>query len=160
MKILIIYATKYGCAQKAVTLLKSRLSENVSSVNIMKDKVPELKDYDTVILGGSIYVGKIQKQMYNYMLKHAEELKTKRLGLFICAGEEDPAIIEKQIKASFPDELLSHAIIKESFGGILSIEKISFIEKHMIRIVKGIKEGYARLSEDSIDKFARNILGK
>lgn len=160
MKMLIIYATKYGCTQKAVTLLKSKLCENVSSINIMKDKVPDLKEYDTVILGGSIYVGKIQKQMHNYMLKHAEELKTKRLGLFICAGEQDPVIIEKQLKTSFPKELFSHAIIKETFGGELHIEKISFIEKHMIRIVKGIKQNYSRLSEDKIDKFAKNILSK
>lgn len=160
MKILIVYATKYGCTQKAVTLLKSQLGENVSSVNIMKDKVPELKEYDTVVLGGSIYIGKIQKQMYNYMLKHAEELKTKRLGLFICAGEQDPAIIEKELKDSFPEELFSRAVVKEVFGGELHIDKISFIEKHMIRIVKGATQGYSNLSEDKIGKFAKDILSK
>ncbi|HYF83380.1 MAG TPA: flavodoxin domain-containing protein [Clostridia bacterium] len=160
MKILIIYATKYGCTQKAVTLLKSKLGENVSSINIMKDKVPELKEYDTVILGGSIYVGKIQKQMHKYMLKHAEELKTKRLGLFICAGEQDSVIIEKELKASFPEELFSHAVIMETFGGELHIDKISFIEKHVIRIVKGITQDYSRLSKDKIDKYAKNILSK
>ena len=157
MKTLIIYATKYGCTKKAVDLLKSKLHRNVLAINIMHDKIAEMKEFDTVILGGPIYKGRIQKQLFNYMPKHLEELKTKRLGLFICAGEQDSETIEKQIIESFPEALLNHAVAKESFGGELHIEKISFAEKHSIRIIKGIKKGYERLSEDKIATFAARV---
>lgn len=62
MKTIIIYTTKYGCAEKAAYLLRSKLGEGTEAVNLMHAKEPLLDKYDTVILGGSIYFGKIQKK--------------------------------------------------------------------------------------------------
>ncbi len=157
MKTLIIYATKYGCTKKATDLLKSKLNGDSFAVNIMEANVPKLKEYDTVVLGGSVYKARVQKQLSDFMNRNIEELCTKKLGLFICGGEQDTGLIKKQINASFPEILLSHAITKECFGGELYIEKISFVEKHLIRIIKGIKEGYKRLSEDKISTFAASL---
>ena len=56
MKTLIIYSTKHGTAEKAASILKSKLSGEVHLVNIMNNHATALESYDTIILGGSIYV--------------------------------------------------------------------------------------------------------
>lgn len=157
MKGIIIYATKYGCTEKAVRLLQSRIPGDIKAVNVAKDKAPDLSLFDTVIIGGPIYIGKMYKVLSDYMRKNCEVLKRKRLALFICAGEEDAAIIEKQFVSAFPEELYKRAAIREVFGGELHLDRLDFGTKLMLRIVKGIKEGYSRLSESKIDRFARGL---
>ena len=158
MKGIIIYATKYGCTEKAVKLLQSRIPDGMKAVNVAKEKAPDLSLFDTVIIGGPIYIGKMYKVLSDYMQKNCDVLKRKRLALFICAGEEDPAIIEKQFASVFPEELYRHAVIREAFGGELNLDGLDFGTKLMLRIVKGIKEGYSRLSESKIEKFARALV--
>ncbi|MFZ5639495.1 MAG: flavodoxin domain-containing protein [Bacillota bacterium] len=99
MRSLIIYATKYGCAEKAATILKSKMNGDVFLVNVMKEKVPGLDQYDNVILGGSIYIGKIQKALIKYIKSNLPSLLQKRVGLFICAGDLSEEKIEHFAKA-------------------------------------------------------------
>ncbi|MHB8062666.1 MAG: flavodoxin domain-containing protein [Ruminiclostridium sp.] len=157
MKSIIIYTTKYGCTEKAVKLLRSKLPADVQAFNLEKDRVPDLSLFDTVILGGPIYVGKLQKSLSSFTQNHLEELKTKRLALFVCAGEQDAAKSKEQFAAAFSQELFQYAFVREEFGGEMRTDKISFIEKLMIRLVKGIKESYFRLSEDKIYSFTKKI---
>lgn len=75
-RILILYAGKYGCTEKAAMQLQSRL-DGAEVVNLRYAKVPELAAYDTVILGGSIYYGRIRKEMAVFTAKHKQELLKK-----------------------------------------------------------------------------------
>jgi len=159
MKGIIIYATKYGCTEKAVKLLQSKISGEIKTVNVAKEKAPDLSLFDTVILGGPIYVGKMHGALSAYMQQNHEVLNRKRLALFVCAGEQDPALMEKQLASAFPEELYNRAIAREVFGGELYWDKLDLMTKLILRVVKGIKEGYARLSEVKIDKFARGVFG-
>ncbi len=157
MKGIIIYATKYGCTEKAVKLLQSKIPEKIKAVNVAREKAPDLSLFDTVILGGPIYVGKMHAALSAYMQQHREVLKSKRLALFICAGEQDPACMEKLLASAFPEELYNRAIMREAFGGELYWDKLDLMTKLILRVVKGIKEGYSRLSEVKIDRLARGV---
>lgn len=157
MKGIIIYASKYGCTEKAVKLLQSKLSEEIKTVNVVKQRVPDLSSFDTVILGGPIYVGKMHKVLYAFMQKNLEILKGKKLALFICAGEQDSAVLEKQFISTFPEGLYNSAIMREVFGGELHLDKLDFTTRLILRVIKGIKEDYFRLSEVKIESFARGI---
>ena len=84
-------------------------------------------------------------------------MKGKKLALFICAGEQDPAIIERELASAFPEELHHHAIIREVFGGELHWGKLDLMTKLILRYVKGIRQGYSRLSEVKIDRLARVV---
>lgn len=157
MKGIIIYATRYGCTEKVVKRLQSKLPEGINTVNLAKEKAPDLSSFETVILGGPIYVGKTLKLLSDYMQQNVEVLKSKRLALFVCAGEQDPVLSEKQIASAYPGELYNCAVIREALGGELYWEKLDFVTKLMLRMVKGIKEGYSRLSEAKIDRFAKGV---
>ncbi|SHK33967.1 Flavodoxin domain-containing protein [Anaerobranca californiensis DSM 14826] len=91
MKTLIIYGTKYGSTEKCVKQLERKLIGEVEVHNI-KDGIPTIQKYDKIIIGGSIYIGQIQKEIINFCKEKEDELLTKTLGLFIiCMGSEEMA---------------------------------------------------------------------
>ena len=154
MKTLIIYSTKHGTAEKAANILKSKLIGEVHTVNIMQEPVTSIEDYDTIILGGSIYIGKIQKKLSSFVNINLPLLIERKTGLFICAGEEDEVLKEKEFVLAFPPALFDHAIGKEVFGFEFDMNKLSFFEKLIMGKVKGIKTSINKLSEEKIYAFA------
>lgn len=159
MKTIIIYATKHGSIENAVTILKSKVAGETKLVNIMNEEAPSLTEYENVILGGSIYVGKIQKKLSKYIEKHLPELLTKRVGLFICAAQKED-IREKELIDSYPEALFKHAICKEIFGYEIHYEDMNFIEKKVVSSIMRHKSDYSELSESKIDSFAKAIAAR
>jgi menaquinone-dependent protoporphyrinogen oxidase len=155
MKSIVIYATKYGTAEKAAKMLKEKLQGEVALVNIMKEKSPSFKEYDNVILGGSIYVGKIQKELTNYMKSNLSELMKKRVGLFICAALNEPEKLTQELNDAFPEELRSAAVAKEAFGYKFSFEKMNFFDKMATKAIVGIKSNVSELNAGAVESFAK-----
>lgn len=156
MKTLILYASKYGCTEKAAFLLKARLGE-ADVINLKDTKVPALAAYDNVILGGSIYYGKIRKEMAVFTSKFEQELSGKRLGLFICAGMTGEKA-EQELQQAYPEALYKKALAKGILGDEIYPEKISAIDKWILRMVKGKGDnGGAGLSMERLERFARTM---
>lgn len=153
MKTIIVYTSKYGCTEKAAYELKSRLSGETEVVNLMHAKEPSLAPYDTVILGGSIYFGKIQKEMSDFANKYQQELLAKRVGLFICAGMKGEQVAQ-ELTAAYPVDVYNRALAKETFGDEVYVEKLSLLDKFILRMVKGKKHEASGLSTKTIESFA------
>jgi menaquinone-dependent protoporphyrinogen oxidase len=155
MKTIILYTTRYGCTEKAAHLLKSKLEGEVDIVNLMKEKAPDLTPYDSVIFGGSIYIGRIQKEMTAYLNEVKSQLGSKRVGLFICAGMKKQ--IAEELRAAFPEDLLSRACAVEAFGEEIDYKKLSLMDKFITRMVKGKDKPSEGLSEETIERFAHEM---
>jgi len=69
MKTLILYSTTYGYAEEIAKLIANRIPETTLQ-NIQKNKNVDLTPYDHVILGGSIYIGKIYKVLAAFAAEH------------------------------------------------------------------------------------------
>ncbi len=156
MKTIIVYTTKYGSVKKAAEILSSKLSGEVLQKNLTKEKAPDLKEFDNVILGGSIYIGKIQKTLTRYINANLPVLLQKNIGLFICAGEPEP-VRTRELEDSFPPELFNHAKAKEVFGHEFNYEKLNFLDKFIMRTVKKVTTSSSDLSEEKIENFANAI---
>jgi menaquinone-dependent protoporphyrinogen oxidase len=156
MKTLIIYASKHGCTEKCSRLLMDKLNGEVKIVDIKKESVPEIALFDNIIIGGSIYVGRIQKEVNEFCLKNINQLKNKNLGFFICCMREND-IAETQIKTSFPEELLTNAVVKGYFGGEFIFKKMNFLEKFIVKKVSKIDKDTSTISKENINKFAQSI---
>lgn len=156
MKTLIIYGTTYGYAEKCAESLAKKMKDGVDVVNIKDNKNIVLSQYDKIIIGGSIYMGQIQKQVKAFCIHHQDELTSKKLGLFICCGF--PENIDQHMKNAFTKELMDAAIIKECFGGELNIEKMNFLHRFITKIVskETSKEGKNTVLTltENIDKLA------
>lgn len=159
MKTLIVYATKYGFTAGCVEQLKAKLKGQTETVNIVKGTVPVLSDFDNVIIGGSIYVGKVNKKLTEFCANNLDALLSKRVALFLCCGMAED--FEKNLIASFPEALRKTAIAADCFGGELNIEKMGFVDKLVTKQIKKMtakenKPEPAALPEN-IDKLAQAV---
>ncbi len=153
MRNLIVYSTKYGFVRKCVSKLKLKLNNETEIVDAASKQFPDLDNYNCVILGGSIYAGKIQNNLTKYIKKNLEKLLLKNIALFVCSGAEEVKA-EPYLKSSFPEKLFNHARSKEVFGGEFILEKLTAIERFVLKKFIGIKEDFTRINEDNINKMA------
>ncbi|MGK0466324.1 flavodoxin domain-containing protein [Clostridium sp.] len=156
MKTLIIYASKHGCTENCSYLLKDKINGEVKIVDIKKDSIPEITEFDNIIVGGSIYMGRIQKEINKFCLVNSSTLINKKLGFFTC-GMSENEIAEKQISTSFPEELLTTAVAKSYFGGEFIFNKMNFFEKFIVKKISKSDKDISKISEDNINKFAQLI---
>lgn len=163
MNMLIVYATKYGCTEKCAVILSEKLTGKVDLCNLKMVKNIDLSKYDKVIIGGSIYIGKIQKEVSEFCAKNLDILKEKKIGLFICCMRNGK-IAETQLNSSFPKELLSNAVARESFGGEFIFKKMNFMERFIVKMVTKRDKSFtvldtskdmSTISEVSINRFAQ-----
>lgn len=156
MKTLIVYGSTYGYTKECVQKLAEQLEGVVATVNIQTEAVSSIKEFDNVIIGGSIYMGQIQKKVKEFCTINTGELSSKRLGLFLCCGLPDN--LEQSMKNSFPETLLEKAVAKEYFGGELRTKDMKFIHRMMTNMMlkAAEKEGKEspKSAPENIARFA------
>lgn len=167
MNTLIIYATKHGATKSCAEKLSEKLTGKTDLYDVKNGSIPELSQYDKVIIGSSIYAGSIPKELREFCMKNVEGLKQKKLGLYICCMNEKEA--EKQLNSVFPEELLNCAITKESFGGEFKFKEMNFFEKLICKMVTkmlakedpgvklDMKKDICKISNENIKKMADKI---
>ncbi len=155
-KVLIAYATKHGCAAECAKALSGKMNTETDLWDLKEKKNIDLGAYDKIIVGGSIYAGRIMKEVRDFCAKNEDVLKGKKLGLFIC-GTAEGDTAKKQVESSFPQELLNNALAKESFGGKIQLSKMNFIEKKIIKAVAKLESDMSNVSESVMDRFAQII---
>jgi menaquinone-dependent protoporphyrinogen oxidase len=156
MNTLIAYGTKYGCAQKCAMELAKEFDGNVELVNLKEKGNVALSGYDRVIIGGSAYVGKIQKEVTEFISASMNELLKKEVGLFIC-GMQEGDMMEKEIAENFPAELISKAKSVMNFGGEFNFKKMNFMEKAIIKKISKVSSDKSDIHHDNIKKLAMDL---
>lgn len=156
MSTLIVYATRHGCAEKAVEILKDNLEGDVSAVNLKENKNPDLSSFDTVIVGGSIHAGQTQRKIKKFYRENLTLLKQKRLGLFLCCMEEGKKA-QAQFDEAFPAELREHSAAAGLFGGEFNFDMMNFFERAIVKKIAGVTDSVSKLKEDQIHQFAAAI---
>lgn len=154
MKTLIAYGTKYGCTEKCAQNLSEKLVEKADLCNLKTVKDIDLSQYNKVIIGGSIYMGKIQKEVSKFCSNNLDALKDKKVGLFICCmGEGD--VPQTELNNSFPNELIAKSIAKESFGGEFIFKKMGFMHKLIVKKVSKVEQDKSNISEENINRLVQ-----
>lgn len=156
MKTLIVYATKHGCTEKCATQLSGQLTGEVALCNLKTGPIPDLVQYDQVIIGGSIHIGKIQKDVSDFCARNLAELKIKKVGLFICCMY-DGEVAETELNSSFPQELLTTAVAKEYFGGEFIFKKMNFLDRLIVKKVAKIDQDESKIITANINKFVQSM---
>ena len=155
MKTLIAYSTTLGCTEQCASKLKDDLGDGVEMVRISSRRRYNLKQYDTIIVGGSIHEGMIQRSVHKFCESNLEMLLMKQVGLFVCCI--DPDADEKElIKRTFPEPLVEHALASGFFGGELNIKKMNLLQKIMTRKAARLQKE-PDIDFHSILEFARTI---
>lgn len=156
MSILIVYMTRHGCAGKAAELLEGKINDEVTIINLKKDSKPDLSKFDTIIIGGSIHAGRVQKGIKKFCRMNLDMLLKKGLGLYLCCMEEGEKA-QKQFDEAYSEELRNHATATGLFGGEFDLNKMNFFERAIVKKVAHITENVSKLNEEAIHQFANKF---
>jgi menaquinone-dependent protoporphyrinogen oxidase len=155
MKTLIAYSTTLGCTERCASKLKEDIGEGVEMIQISSRKKYDLREYDTIIIGGSIHEGRIQQSVRHFCTSNLQVLLQKQVGLFVCCMDQDDN--EKEmIEQAFPPQLLEHALASGFFGGELNIKKMNLLQKIMTRKAARLQKE-PEIDFQRILEFARTI---
>lgn len=157
MKTLIIYATKHGTTRTCVEMLSSQLAGEVMMLDLKEQKTIDMDPYDTVVLGGAIHAGRLDAKIRSFALEHKDMLLKKKLGLFICGMEEKEEEIKKQLSLNYPEDLLTHAVVKTSFGGQLLFSRMAPLTRWFMQKMSKSKEDIKKIRSSAINDFAQGL---
>lgn len=160
MKYLIIYSSKYGFTEECTDRLADLLDGEVKKITSKELGSLSLGDYEHIIIGSSVYVGQIDKKIKEFVNKYERALLNSKVSLFLCCGAQ-PNETGEIYKNNYPESILSHAQIKECFGGEFRLDKMGFFNRLIISKVAKSKENEnkpePKYIEGSIEKFAEKI---
>ena len=134
MKIAIIYATVGGTTRECASLLAKELKNyKVELFEIGKNE-PSLSDFDVIVLGFPIMMGKAAKSAKNYIKKHKDELKEGKTAYYICCGFVD--CFDEYAEKCIPDDMRASAIDVTCLGGSLDPSRFKGINRFIVKAVR------------------------
>ncbi|MDO4803899.1 MAG: flavodoxin domain-containing protein [Lachnospiraceae bacterium] len=160
MRVLIVYATRGGCAAKAASLLGSYFRD-VKICDLEKTR-PDPKFYDVVIFGSGIRFGTIYKPLMAWLDTYWDVVRPKLKGLFICNALMDEA--PQILRDNFSLELRNSCVIAESLGGEFDIDSLPASDRVMLKLRKKelvsgqVREFVPCLQPDRVRAFAQAML--
>lgn len=156
MKTLIAYATKHGAAKNCAQKLAEKLEGDVDLVNLKRRRDIDLADYDRAVIGSSVYMSRIRKEARKFCQAREDELVNMVTGYFLCCMREGEDAVE-QMKENFSGELLNSAVATGIFGGEFKFDDMNFLERLIIKVVRGTDESESNIKEEEINQFAEEM---
>jgi menaquinone-dependent protoporphyrinogen IX oxidase len=149
-KVLVLYGTRYGTTKGISDEIEKLIKEKgiaTESYNLKENplkKIPPLKNYNGVLLGTGIMMGRWTKAFKNFVKKRKSEINEiqDNIGFYVCCGEASEkskinTAINKYITLKLEDLGLNPALV-DAFGGAYDLTEGSAITGMMRKIVIGI----------------------
>jgi len=180
-KALIVYGTRYGATANTSEVIADTLKQvgyQVKIVDAKKEKVQSISEFDLIIVGSGIQMGKWTSEPEDFIKKHQKELATKKLALFVSCGGANPLSEGEKKNKEMDDakrkyleekatDLKVNPIALGFFGGCYDFNKMSWFFKKTLLSIKpklegaGYKESKAGLYDlrdlDAIRDWAREV---
>ena len=113
MKTLIVYSTKSGAAKEYAEMLAAKI-EN-STVCDLDKKMPNIRDFEMIIAGSGIRMGKAYKPFRSFLMDNTGVLLSRKTAFFLCGMT--PGESQKDIEKNIPGDLRAAAVCVRKFGG-------------------------------------------
>ncbi len=183
-KALIVYGTRYGTTANTSDVIADTLKQvgyEVKIVDAKKEKVQTISEFDLILVGSGIQMGKWTGEPEDFIKKYQKELATKKLALFVSCGGANPLSEGEQknkelnnAKTKYLEEkaqeLKVNPIALGFFGGCYDFNKMSWFFKKTLSSIKpklesaGYKESKAGLYDlrdlDAICDWTREVAKK
>jgi menaquinone-dependent protoporphyrinogen IX oxidase len=183
MKTLISFCTRYGATAGTSEEIAKVLREEgfeVQVTNLKTEKVKDISEYDLVIVGAGMQLGKWCKESEKFLDKFQKELRKKKTAIFISTGsqvilEYDNLVeeMENEWQKNLVEKAEKHSINPIAygrFGGVWDWNKMGFVFRKTLVPFKikleevGIKEGepgvYDTRNWDEIRDWTKNLARK
>ncbi len=157
-RILIAVASKTGTTRKCAALLADRLPNGWAEVCNLERERPSPADYDLVVVGGSVRMGRLHKAARQYLNFNQMLLQAMPAAYFLCNCfvEQKEAILQNNIPAA----LLSTAICADSFGGVMELAAQRGIDRLIAGMAAKTLDAHAAggICLEAIDDFAAALI--
>ena len=155
-KTLIVFSSKRGTTKCSAQMLKDQLTGGSDLHSLNEGGSVDLSEYDAVVIGGSVYAGKINKKLRQFVAEHEEELLQKQvLALFLCGMEEGEGM-QKQIEQNYSQALRDKAAVVSCFGGEFLFSQMGVLTRSLMRLAIS-REDLHTIDEDAIKEMAERI---
>lgn len=183
IKALIVYGTRYEATAGTSEEIANVLREEgfvARVLNAKKEKIDDISEYDLIVVGSGIKMGKWTSEPETFLKKFQKELRKKKLAIFVSSGAR--AILEHEGKTEDVEkarrEYLEEKAAKYSlqpialglFGGVWDYNKMGFFFGKTMTAYKqnieaaGFEETQPGLYDtrdwDSIRNWAKEIAQK
>lgn len=137
---LVTYAT---CSGSTADIAK-RIGETLSARSFMVDVKPvktnpSLNGYDAIILGSAIRMGSWLPEMVDFIKANQFALNTLPVSLFtvhiLNTGDDETSRVARHAYLSNIRPLVK-PVDKVFFTGVIDLEKLSFLDRMMVKMVK------------------------
>lgn len=157
MRTVIFFMSKHGTTEKVAEILRQYLkSPDVDIINLKYNTNISLDPYDTIIIGGSIHAGSIQRKITKFIKLNHQTLKQKKLGLYLCCMEKEDICVNEFNKA-YPEDLRLTAKATGVLGGEFLLNKMNFIERILTKKAAGITINISKIDRNAIREFATHF---
>jgi menaquinone-dependent protoporphyrinogen oxidase len=179
-KALIVYGTRYGATANTSEVISDSLRQEgyeVKVVDAKKEKVENISEFDLIIVGSGIQMGKWTGEAEDFIKKHQKGLTAKKVALFVSCGGANPLSEgEKRTqeyetgKQKYLEDQATEFNLKPValgyFGGCYNFGKMSWFFKKTLSSIKpklesaGYKEsnnGYDLRDFNEIRNWAKEL---
>ncbi len=135
MKILIAYTSKTGTSAECAEILASKLKDGneIALVDMKKQEAESASSFDTIVLGSSVRMGHISKELKNYIKSNREALSKIPCAVFLCCGFPDE--FEEYVTREFPSDFApSYGF--HCFGGELKPKKARGLDRFILKAMR------------------------
>jgi menaquinone-dependent protoporphyrinogen oxidase len=147
---LIVYGTRYGATEMTSNEIADVFRQeglDVKVVNLKDEKVNDVAEYELVVVGSGIQIGKWTKEPEKFVSKNQKELAKKKVALFVCCGAAQPIDEEgkdetkmEEAKTKYLDEKAAkyglQPVALGFFGGVYNFNRVSWLFRKFMSSVK------------------------
>jgi menaquinone-dependent protoporphyrinogen oxidase len=140
MRVLVAYGSKYGSTARLAEFIGEELKgegHEVDVVDLRHCPDPEVTNYDMVVLGSPVFVGKWTKEARRFLEVRGPNLCERKVALFVsCSDVLFPEKVEagrrmylEEVAASVPD---LRPISLGMFGGVIDFSRYGALTKALL----------------------------
>ena len=130
MKGIVIYQGKYGATRQYAEWVGEELDIPVVSA---KDEQEELYNYDYLIIGSSVYIGKLV--IRQWLKKNLGNINNKKIFFFMVSGTppDETEKLELYLSSGIPDSMRKKIEVFFLLGK-LDIKNLSWMDRFLLRM--------------------------
>ena len=165
MRTLIVFGTRYGATTGTSEEIARALREegfDVKVVDAKKEKIRNISEYDLIVVGSGMKMGKWTSEADDFLKKFQKELEQKKLAIFastmktVSEREGKTEDVAQMRKAALEDKVAQynlHPIALGFFGGVLDYNRMGFLFKRTMGFLKPQleKDGFRETEPDLYD---------
>jgi len=174
VRALVVYGTRYGATADTSEVIAEVLRQEgfeVTVINAKDDKLRSISEFELIVVGSGIRMGRWTKEPEKFLEKFQQELSHKKLALFVCCSSAHPLTKGEEKTKEIEDARIKyleekagkynlHPIALGLFGGVYDFNKMGwFFRKTMSSVKPQLEEaGFKETEEGRYDTRDLNAI--